>query len=147
MITLEKLSILQQTELFQETPDHALLSLAEIAEEMDTHAGETFMRQGTPSDAIFIVVSGQVRVHIDSTTIEVFGPFACIGLPALIESANRTASATATENAVLLRVSKQGFDEILAEQPEVARATMKILARQILRSAQVAAQPVPPGKR
>lgn len=147
MITLEKLSILQQTELFQETPDHALLSLAEIAEEMDTHAGETFMRQGTPSDAIFIVVSGQVRVHIDSTTIEVFGPFACIGLPALIESANRTASATATENAVLLRVSKQGFDEILAEQPEVARATMKILARQILRSAQLAAQPLPPGKR
>lgn len=146
MITLEKLSILQQTELFQETPDHALLSLAEIAEEMDTHAGETFMRQGTPSDAIFIVVSGQVRVHIDSTTIDNFGPFACIGLPALVESVNRTTSATSTEDSVLLRISKAGFDEVLAEQPEVARATMKILARHVLRSAQRAAQLPPPGK-
>lgn len=146
MITLEKLNILHQVDLFKETPDHALLSVAEIAEEMEVPAGETFMRRGTPGDFIFVVVTGQVRVHFDSATIEVLGPFTCIGLASIIESAPRTASATATEDAVVLRISKRAFDEVLAEQPEVAKATMKQLSRQVLLAAQKAASPLPHGK-
>jgi len=93
-----------------------------------------------------VVVTGQVRVHFDSATIEVLGPFTCIGLASIIESAPRTASATATEDAVVLRISKRAFDEVLAEQPEVAKATMKQLSRQVLLAAQKAASPLPHGK-
>ncbi|MDA2986110.1 MAG: Npt1/Npt2 family nucleotide transporter [Actinomycetota bacterium] len=135
MVTLEKLSVLHEVPIFCETPDFALLSVAAIAEEIEVAAGETFMRQGTPADSMYVVVSGKVRIHTAEATIALRGPYSCVGVPALIEGSPRVASGTAEVDSILLRIGKQAFEEVLDEQPEIARATLRMLARLVSQGA------------
>jgi len=131
MITLEKLNILHEIDLFAETPDFALTSVAAIAEEMEVPAGETFMHKGAQGDSMFIVVSGKVRVHVEDETVAIVKPFICFGISAVFDPAPRVASATALEDSTLLSIGNRAFEEVMTDQPEIARATLRRLAREV----------------
>jgi len=131
MITLEKLNILHEVDLFAETPDFALTSVAAIAEELEVAAGETFMHRGAEGDSMFIVVSGSVRIHVEDETVAVVKPFLCFGIPSALDPAPRAVSATAVEDSTLLSIGRRAFEEVIINQPEIARATLRRLAREV----------------
>ena len=84
---------------------------------------------------MYVVVSGKVRIHTAEATIALRGPYSCVGVPALIEGSPRVASGTAEVDSILLRIGKQAFEEVLDEQPEIARATLRMLARLVSQGA------------
>ena len=60
---VEKVILLQQVDVFTEVPTEQLAHLAVIAEEVEAKSEQAIYAQGDPSDALYVVIQGQVRLH------------------------------------------------------------------------------------
>ena len=93
LLTLEKVAILKSADIFAETPDHVLASLAAIAEEVDLEAGETFIRQDALEDDMYIVVEGEVEARRGGEALAAMGAGEVVGeLEVLAPAPRRAAS-------------------------------------------------------
>ena len=69
--THDKLQRLQTVGIFAATPVEVLLQLAEAVEEVHLAAGEQLFAKGDLGTSMYVIVSGQVRIHIgDQTVVE-----------------------------------------------------------------------------
>ena len=66
----------------------------------------------------------QVRVHIGDGRLLESGPGGVVGEFAVLAPAPRSASATAIEPSLLLRLRRGPFEELLDDRPEIARAVI-----------------------
>ena len=78
-----------------------------------------------------MVVMGRVRVHVGNRTVVETGPGAVVGELAVLAPAPRSASVTAMEPTLLLRLRRAPFDELLGDSPELARVVISSLAAQL----------------
>ena len=94
-------------------------------------AGETiFARDSAPSDALWIVRKGRVRLERDGEVLEVVEPGECFGFPSLIANRPPERDAIAAEDALLFRVSKAAFEQLL-DEPGFARFFLEGLASRL----------------
>ena len=63
LLTIERVAIMKSVDMFAETPDRILASVARIIEEVELAAGESLFREGETGDCLYIVVEGELRVH------------------------------------------------------------------------------------
>jgi CRP-like cAMP-binding protein len=131
LLTIEKVAILKSTDIFAQTPDHILASVAAIAEEITLEAGETFIHQDTFEDDMYIIIEGEVRVHSGEETIAVLEAGQVIGEMEVLSPAPRLASATTTTETRLLGIHKDAFDEVMADRPEIAQRVIQVLVRRL----------------
>ena len=100
--------------------------------------GEVIFHIGDPGDALFVIVSGQVKISLPSDTGEeailaTLGPGDVFGELALLDGAPRSASATAmgpTETVVLPR---DRFRELIATEAGVRDALLASIAGELRR--------------
>jgi hypothetical protein len=59
-------------------------------------AGDTLVEQGEPSDQLYLLLDGILRVEVDGEPVADVGPGAVLGERAILESGRRTATLTAT---------------------------------------------------
>jgi signal-transduction protein with cAMP-binding, CBS, and nucleotidyltransferase domain len=50
---------------FVDLPDDQLEWFLSQSEELNYKAGDTYLRQGTPADSMFVILDGQLEVHGD----------------------------------------------------------------------------------
>lgn len=131
LLTIERVAHLKSIDIFAETPDHMLASVARIIHEVEVAQGETFIREGEAADCLFTVIEGQVRVHSQDRTIIVLGPGKTVGELALLDPEPRAASVTALEDTLLFRIDREPFDEVMADRPEIARGIIRALTRRL----------------
>jgi CRP/FNR family cyclic AMP-dependent transcriptional regulator len=131
LITVERVAVLQGVGLFRDAPGHTLVAVARVLEEASFEEGDPVIERGTVEDWLFVVATGSVRVHIGDRTVSVAGPGSVVGEFAVLAPAPRSASATAIEPSLLLRLRREPFDELLDERPEIARAVIAALARML----------------
>ncbi|MDT3438230.1 cyclic nucleotide-binding domain-containing protein [Pseudofrankia sp. BMG5.37] len=82
-------------------------------------AGTELVRQGTPGDALFLLLDGVLGVDVDGTRIAEVGPGAIVGERSLLEGGLRTATLTAL---TAVRVARAGRDAVdLAALAQLAR--------------------------
>lgn len=94
-------------------------------------AGETiFARDSAPSDALWIVRKGRVRLERDGEVLEVVEPGECFGFPSLIANRPPERDAIAAEDALLFRVPKAAFEQLL-DEPGFARFFLEGLASRL----------------
>lgn len=92
-------------------------------------------RQGASGDALYVIVSGQLRVTIRSATgaaqvVDELEPGVTVGEMALLTGQRRVATVTALGLAELVRLSKTGFDRLAETQPgATARLAQSIVPR------------------
>jgi CRP-like cAMP-binding protein len=89
------------------------------------------IERGAVEDWLFIVADGRVRVHVEARTLVESGPGAVVGELAVLAPAPRSASVTALEPTLLLRLRREPFEELLDDQPAIARAVISTLANQL----------------
>lgn len=123
---------------------------SEIAEELEPQAvarGETLIRQGATSDALYIVVSGRFGVTRDSqrTLISEIGPGQPIGEIGFLTGATRTATVTALRDSLVLKLERDDFDALAKRHPGIWPAITATLAGRL--AATTAAAPPPPDPR
>ena len=131
LLTIEKVAILKSADIFAETPEDVLVSVASIVEHIELEAGETFIHKGELEDDMFIIVDGQVLVHDDEREIGLLVAGEVVGEMAALDPAPRLASVTATEETRLFRIEKDAFDEVLIERPEIALGIIRVLIRRL----------------
>jgi CRP/FNR family cyclic AMP-dependent transcriptional regulator len=129
LLTIERVAVLHRVALFADVPGEALVPVARLLEEVRVDAGVTIMERGAVEDWLFVVADGRVRVHIDAKTLVENGPGGVFGELAVLAPAPRSASVTAMEPTLLLRLRRVAFEELLDDRPEIARAVISTLAR------------------
>ncbi len=110
---------------------HSLVAVARLLEEMTFDAGDRIIERGAVEDWLFVVAEGGIRVHIGDVVLLESGPGGVVGEFALLAPAPRSASATAMESSLLLRLRRGPFEELLDDHPEISRAVMSTLVRML----------------
>lgn len=136
LLTIEKVAILQSVEMFSETPDFALGAIAAIAEERHFEEGETFVREGAQGDGMYVVIEGEVHLHAAGMTVSHLQSGGVLGQIAIFDPGPRVVSATTVTESRVLWISTQAFGEVMADCPEIAHASLVVLARNLRRVAE-----------
>ena len=92
-----------------------------LLEEVPFEAGARIIDRGAVEDWLFVVAEGRVRVHIGERTLLETGPGGVVGEFAVLAPAPRSASATAIEPSLLLRL-RRGPVRGAARRPSGDRA-------------------------
>jgi CRP/FNR family transcriptional regulator, cyclic AMP receptor protein len=129
--TVEKVLFLKSIDLFRTLPSEELAQIAEIAEEQPLAAGDQVFAMGDPGDALYLIVEGKVKVHRDDRELVRLGERDVFGEMAVLDSEPRSASVTAVEEAVVLKIGRDDFRDILGERPEIAMGIIKVLIRRL----------------
>jgi CRP-like cAMP-binding protein len=128
--------------IFRELPRRTRHELVQAMEHRVVAPLTTICRQGDPGDKFYFIRSGKVRVFThDSdgfeTEISESGPGESFGEIALITGEPRMANVEAMEETHLMVLSKEEFERILKEYPDVTVGFMKEMAGWLMKSRSV----------
>lgn len=129
--TIEKVLILKQVDVFQQTPDDVLADIAALLEELEIPADETIFHKGDLGDSLYIVVGGRLRVDDGERLLNHLGERDVFGEMALLDAEPRVASVTAVEPTRLLRLDQAPFYELIVDRPEVAIGLIRVLTARL----------------
>ena len=115
-----KLDALRRCDVFARIPAAALGVLAEILETESLRVGDALFERGEPSDRVYVVVSGRLRVLVPGRAepVRSLGPGQLLGEYGLFAAGARTASVRADEASVLLSLGYARFRAFLHQFPE-----------------------------
>jgi CRP-like cAMP-binding protein len=131
LTVVEKVIQLQGVDVFSEVSTEHLAHLAAIAEEVTFPAGEGIYREADPSDAMYIVLEGEVRLHRGETDVTTTAAGDAFGTWALFDDELRVTSATARTNTRVLRIYQEDFIEVLADEVDVTRGVLKAITARL----------------
>ncbi|MCK5689255.1 cyclic nucleotide-binding domain-containing protein [Myxococcota bacterium] len=125
--TVEKVLFLKGVDLFRTIPGEELSHIALIADEVAFDPDEAVFAEGDHGDAMYLIVEGKVKVHSGEKVFAELGEKSVFGEMAILDSEPRSASITAISDVTALEITREEFDEILAEKPEIARGIISVL--------------------
>ncbi len=103
---------------------------------VEVAGGDTLMRQGDRGEALYLLVSGRLRVYIEEggqrRIVREIARGEVVGEMSLYTDAPRSATLVAIRDSVLVSLDKSDFNELLATSPVVSMA----LTRQIIQRLQ-----------
>ena len=108
---------------FDNFSDRELLRLAQASHHHSTSTAWPLIHEHTPSDACYILLSGEVGVYVGHDRIATLGPGEVIGESALRTGRLRSATVTTTGAAEVLRIGRDDLARLLDEIPAL-RATI-----------------------
>jgi CRP/FNR family transcriptional regulator, cyclic AMP receptor protein len=120
---------LREFATFDKFSDDQLERLVGAAHRTSRSVPWPLIREQTPSDACYILLSGQVGVYVGEDRIAVLGPGEVIGESALRRGKLRSATVTTMGPAEVLRIERDDFARLLDEIPAL-RETMDATAAQ-----------------
>lgn len=100
--------------------------------------GEVLFHIGDPGDALFVILSGEIKISLPSDTGEeailaTLGPGALFGELALLDGAPRSASATAMTATETVVLPRERFRELIATEAGVRDALLASIAGELRR--------------
>ena len=116
---------------FDRFSNDELERLARAAHRTSTSAPLPLIREQTPSDACYILLSGEVGVYIGQERVAVLGPGEVIGEAALHRGKLRSATVTTIGPAEILRIERDDLAELLDEIPALREIINASVARHV----------------
>jgi CRP/FNR family transcriptional regulator, cyclic AMP receptor protein len=131
LTSVDRLLFVRQVSLFKELRDDFLVRLASVMEELSYPANHTIFTQGQEGRSLYIVVSGQVRVHTGEREITQLRENACFGEMSLFDAEPRSASVSTVMPSKCLMLTQQQLYEAIEETPGIALNIIRLLSRRI----------------
>ena len=131
LTVIEKVIFLQNVEVFTDVPTEDLAYLAAIAEEVNYKSGEDIYKKDEPSDALYLVLEGKVRLHRDGSEITIANSKDAFGTWALFDEAPRVVTATPLEDCHLLRIDREDFFDLLADHIQITQGVVKTVVHRL----------------
>jgi len=128
--------ILRHIELFRDLSEAEMDALVCSSHSRTVPADTLLFREYDPADALFIIVSGRVKVYCSDDrgrdiVINTQGAGDYFGELALLDHSVRSASVRTIEECRLCVVLKEDFSRILEQHPGILRKVLRNLARQV----------------
>ncbi|MGE2714793.1 cyclic nucleotide-binding domain-containing protein [Mycolicibacterium litorale] len=114
---------------FADFSDDELTRLVRAAHRTSTSAPWPLIHEQTPSDACFILLSGEASVYLGRERIAVLSPGEVIGESALRRGKLRSATVTTNGPAEVLRIDRDDFARLLDEIPALRGTVDDTVAR------------------
>ena len=139
--TIEKVIFLQEVDVFESLKTEDLAQLASIAEVLEFPAESEIFSEGGTGDSMYLVMEGQVRLHQQGKVVMVAKEKDAFGTWSLFDDELRVVTATTLEQSRLLRVDKEDFTDLLADNVRITQGVMKALVQRVRRLMGLASQP------
>lgn len=127
---MSKPDLIKKTQIFSKLDDEQLKAIGAHGEERKIKEGELVFEEGKPGEAVYLLVDGRVQITIEMShateqapvhTVvpgRVFGEFALVG------NHDRSATARATKDCTIFRLSREAFLELAEEDPRLGYAVL-----------------------
>ncbi|MEX2236480.1 MAG: ATP-binding cassette domain-containing protein [Dehalococcoidia bacterium] len=130
--------LIGQTEILRSLSREELMAIAPHFEPVQSTGENRLFSQGDTGDYLYVLESGQVRLVAGSDAredvIAYLEPGDFFGEMALLSGSPRTASAVASGETQLWRLSRENFESILQRHPRVSVEIGRVLAERLARS-------------
>ncbi|HQV93236.1 MAG TPA: Crp/Fnr family transcriptional regulator [Anaerolineales bacterium] len=134
-------NLLSYIQLFEGLAPAQLDWIAQHAHRRNFEAGRNVMTIEQPGEAVYIILHGTVKIHIEQGERDVIlairGAGDLLGEMSLIDSIGRSASVVTLETSLMLWMDKTSFNYMLDNFPPVARNLVKILSARVRLSNQL----------
>ena len=129
LLTVERVLLLSGVNIFAELPGQVLAELSASFEEVDVPAGEDVFAKGDYGSSMYVIAAGRVRVHDRGRELAVLGPREVFGELAALDPELRSATVTALEDALLLRLDYESLYDLMSGHVELAKNVIRFLCR------------------
>ena len=131
----QDVEVLRRIPLFAKIEPARLKLLAFTSEHVEFLEGDELCRQGDPGDAAYILLEGSAEILVDTqhgpVKVASVGRNDIVGEIAILCDVPRTATVRAEGRLVALRVSKDGFFNLVNQFPQIAVEIMSELASRL----------------
>ena len=131
MNNLEKALALRAAPLFASLSGDALLPVAALCHQVDLARNQVLFETGEVGDALFVIVTGKVRVMRGDQLIARLGPGECVGEMGALDLEPRSATVAADEPSRLIRLERNDLMDLLTDYPELMRGLAQMLVERI----------------
>lgn len=109
--------------------DEVLLGLAPLLEEQVVKAGEMIIKKGELGTTMYLIVTGRVKIHDGERILKEMGDHEVFGELSALSPEIRTASATALEEALLLKITHQVLEDLMEIEPGLSKGIIHVLCQ------------------
>lgn len=127
----ERISILREVDVFKDAPVDTLNEIANVLKEESKTREEIIFRQGDVGDAMYIIKSGSVRVHVGDHVLTRLGMGKVFGEYALFDNSQRSASITSEDETELYRLDREEFSQLVESDARVMLGVLRLVLRRI----------------
>ena len=129
-------AVLKAVPLFASFPEDQLRMLTTVVTRKSTPRSTTIMAGGDPTDSLYIVLSGRLKVMMSDAEgkeviLTILGPGEFFGEMGLIDDEPRSATVVTIEPCELLSIAKRDFKKAMAENWQMAEAVMRGLVKRL----------------
>ena len=127
------MSALRAYAMFRNTSTEDINELSKRFNLVNLAAGETLFEEGDESDALYLVVDGELIVYssLADAGINRIGPNESVGEIALLTGSPRSATVKANSHTTMLRLSKANFITLAQEQPAIIWQFAEMMAPRV----------------
>jgi CRP/FNR family cyclic AMP-dependent transcriptional regulator len=144
LTSVQRLLFVRKVPIFQELRDDFLVRLASVMDELSFPADQNIFTEGQEGRSLYIVVSGQVKVHHGDRILARLEKESCFGEMSLFDAEPRSASVTTLEPCECLMLTQMQLYDAIDETPGIAVNIIRLLSRRIRElNQQVNNQPPP----
>ena len=128
-----RLGALRQVDLFAPLSAEELAAVARHLVRAPFLAGEVITRQGALAHWLYLLVSGEAEVWVESAQaprrrVALLEPGTVFGEMGMLTGEPRRATVTARSDVLCYRLDKPGFEEVLRARPALAEAMSRVIA-------------------
>jgi CRP-like cAMP-binding protein len=124
---------LRRIKILAEMKDAQLAHLADFLEFQELLQHAVVVRQGEPGDAMFLILSGELRARTmigeRETILTTFGPGDFFGEMSLFDKGPRSADVITNVDSAVLRLSAPALERLTREMPSVAAPFLQATSR------------------
>jgi CRP-like cAMP-binding protein len=128
---VEKVLCLQNVDVFNHATTEMLAYIGSIAREVHLSKGTVIFSEEDVSDAMYVVVTGRVRLEKGGQEVLVAESNHAFGTWALFDNQPRLMTARALEEVHLLKITSADFYELLSDHDEITPAIFRAVIERV----------------
>ena len=127
----EKLLVIKKLPFFTEIGLQELLPLTRALEEQRIAAGQRLFAKGDPAEDVFWLAEGRMMLSSTQQPDQPLAVHDCFGAASIIDGKPRSATATAVDDALVLKVARSRFEDAIELSPKILRRVIELLTRRL----------------
>ena len=130
---IDRVLCLQSVDVFKHATTEMLAYIGSIAQEFDAPKGGVVFSEDDVSDAMYVIVTGRVRLDKAGNEVMTVSTGQSFGTWALFDSQPRVMTATALEDVHLLKIRSEDFYDLLADHDEITPVVFRAVIERVNR--------------
>ena len=123
------ITFLKNVSFFSELQSESIARLVTDFKSEIFRKGTTIFDKGDQGDAMYVILEGHVTVHDGDHILSTLAPYDCFGEYALIDNEDRSASATAKDQCLVLIISRDHFLELMTSDSGFAQGVLSVMIK------------------